>query len=138
MLVDDQFYYAAREGERLGRVADLGWELPGLEHAVRIDGAINAPTVRDVGWTVEIRLPWAGLAALMPRFERPPTAGEKIRIQAYRAHHPHDDPAADERMAQDWPGATSFHGTTLSAMGNTNVHNPERWVDLMLADRPVR
>ena len=132
LKVDDQLYYAARAGERLGRLADLGWELPGLQHAIDIDGAVNAPAVRDRGWTVELALPWAGLATLMPRFGAPPAAGDTIRIQAYRAHHPRDDPAADALMARHWPGATHYHGNTLSAMGNTNVHNPERWVDLAL------
>ncbi len=132
LRVDDQFYYARRGGEGLGRLADLGWELPGLRHAVRIDGAVNAPEVRDEGWTVELALPWAGLGTLMPRFRTVPVGGEQVLVQTYRAHHPHDDPEADARMDRDWPGGTHYYGTTLSAMGNTNVHNPERWVHLRL------
>ena len=75
MRVNDQFYYARRDGERLGRIADLGWELPGLRRAVRVDGAINAPEVRDAGWTVEFALPWAGLATLIPELRRNTSGG---------------------------------------------------------------
>ena len=107
LKVDDQFYYAARGGERLGRLADLGWEMPGLRHAVRIDGAVNAPDVRDVSL--------------------PPKPGDSLVVQAYRAYHPHDDAAADARMAATWPGASAYSGSCLSTMGNTNIHNPERW-----------
>ena len=58
-------YFLARDGEPIGRHGDLDWELPGLEHAVHIDGTLNRPEVRDRGWTVEFALPWAGLAPLM-------------------------------------------------------------------------
>jgi len=133
MLVNDQFYYARRDGERLGRVADLGWELPGLRTAVRVDGAINAPDVRDEGWTVEFALPWAGLATHIPELAGPRAVGDRVMIQAYRAHHPRTDPAADARMATQFAGSSEWFGTTLSAMGNGNVHNPERWVRLELA-----
>jgi hypothetical protein len=132
LRVDDQFYYARREGERLGRLADLGWELPGLRRAVRVDGAINAPEVVDVGWTVELALPWAGLGMLIPELAAPPTVGGRVTVQAYRAHHPRTDPAADARMAEQFPGSSEWYGTTLSPMGNGNVHNPERWVRLEL------
>jgi len=134
MRVNDQFYYARRDGERLGRLADLGWELPGLRRAVHVDGAVNAPDVLDVGWTVEFRLPWAGLATLMPELAGPHGAGDRLRVQAYRAHHPRRDPAEDARMAAQFAGSSEWYGTTLSPMGNANVHNPERWVDLELVD----
>jgi len=134
MLVNDQFYYARRAGERIGRLADLGWELPGLRRAVRVDGAINAPEVRDEGWSVELALPWAGLATLIPELAGPKRAGDRVVIQAYRAHHPHRDAEADARMAAQFPGSSEWFGTTLSAMGNGNVHNPERWVSLELID----
>ncbi|MFN8621224.1 MAG: carbohydrate-binding family 9-like protein [Chloroflexota bacterium] len=131
MRVNDQFYYARRGGERLGRLADLGWELPGLERAVRVDGAINAPHVRDNGWTVEFKLPWAGLATLMPEHARH-RAGDVLRVQAYRAFHARTDPALDAKFAAQFPGSTHWSSHTLSAMGSENVHNPERWAFLEL------
>lgn len=132
MLVNDQFYYARRAGEGLGRLADLGWELPGLRTAVRVDGAINAPHVRDKGWSVEFGLPWAGLATHIPELAGPRRAGDRVTVQAYRAHHPRTDPVADARVAAQFEGSSEWFGTTLSAMGNGNVHNPERWVHLEL------
>lgn len=132
MRVNDQFYYARRDGEGLGRIADLGWELPGLRRAVRVDGVINVPEVRDEGWTVEFALPWAGLATLIPELAGSRSIGDRVTVQAYRAHHPRSDPAMDARMAAQFPGSSEWVGTTLSPMGNGNVHNPERWVRLEL------
>jgi hypothetical protein len=134
MRVNDQFYYARRDGEGLGRIADLGWELPGLRRAVRVDGVINVPEVRDEGWTVELALPWAGLATLIQELAGPRRIGDRVVVQAYRAHHPRTDPEADARMAAGFPGASQWVGATLSPMGNGNVHNPERWVRLELAE----
>ncbi len=134
MRVNDQFYYARRDGERLGRIADLGWELPGIRRAARVDGVINVPEIRDEGWTVTFGLPWDGLATLIPELAGPRRAGDRVTVQAYRAHHPHTDAEADARMAAQFPGSSQWLGTTLSPMGTGNVHNPERWVRLELAD----
>jgi hypothetical protein len=41
----DYLYYVAREGERIGRHADLSYQLPGLKHEVFIVGSINCPEV---------------------------------------------------------------------------------------------
>lgn len=133
MRIDQQFYYARRDGEGLGRVADLAWELPGLRHAVRVDGAVNAPDFLDVGWAAEFALPWSGLRTLIPELPQP-VPGTVVRVQAYRAHHPRRDPVADARMAAQFPGSSEWYGTTLAAMGNGNVHNPERWAHLELIE----
>lgn len=131
----DLLYYTARQGERAGRIGDMGWELPGLRHAVAIEGTLNAPHDTDVGWTVEYALPWAGLAHIgVP----PPAAGQELRIQAYRAFHHRDEKSARaEEMARAWPGATPYEGYTWSTMGNGNVHNPERWAVVTLSDEPI-
>jgi len=57
----DVLYYVARDGQKIGRHADLNYQLPGCKHAVFIDGTINCPDVKDRGWTVEVALPWEGL-----------------------------------------------------------------------------
>ncbi len=42
----DVLYYVARDGENIGRHADLNYQLPGCTHAVCIDGTINSPDVK--------------------------------------------------------------------------------------------
>lgn len=136
--VPDYLYYTARGGETLGRVGEMDFDLPGVRHAVRVTGTINHPGDTDEGWVAQFALPWAGLAHVgrdPGRF--PPTPGSTIRIQAYRAQHDWSDTAGAALMSKVWPGASPFAGHTWSAMGNGNVHNPERWVPVRFLDDHV-
>jgi len=117
-------YFLKREGERLGRHGDLDWELPGLEHAVHLDGTLNRPEIRDKSWTVEFALPWEGLAQIMAGRTLPPKPGDSLRVMGYRAHHGNKE-----------SGKTAV-GWSWGAMGNENIHIPERWNSLVLADTP--
>jgi hypothetical protein len=117
----DFLYYLARKGERLGRHADLSYQLPGLRHAVRVDGCLNCPEVRDREWTVELALPWAGLKEMAGGRKLPPNPGDTFRMTAYRCHHDRAN-----RRAKGW---------TWSVMGNDNIHIPERWNEVVFSDR---
>lgn len=131
----DYLYYTRRSSERLGRVGNLEFDLEGLQRAVYVDGAINQPNVRDKGWTVEFALPWKSLASISrsPHL-LPPKPGDTLRIQAYRAQHDWHDVEGARRLQEHRPGATPYEGYTWSAMGNGNVHNPERWVTVTFTD----
>jgi len=54
----------------------FGWDLPGLRWGVWVDGVANDPAVRDRGWTVELALPWQGLAVPMRGVRTPPAPGD--------------------------------------------------------------
>ena len=86
----DVLYYVARDGENIGRHADLNYQLPGCKHAVFIDGTINCPEVKDRGWTVEVALPWEGLKQIAGGRTLPPKRGDSFRMTAYRCHHDRD------------------------------------------------
>lgn len=117
----DYLYYVARQGERLGRHADLSYQLPGLRHAVVVDGSLNCPDVEDRGWTVELALPWSGLKQIAGGKPLPPKSGDVFRMTAYRCHHDRV-----KRKAKGW---------TWSIMGNDNIHIPERWNLITFSDR---
>jgi len=130
----DSLYYAPRGGENYGRIGDMHWELPGILHAVQIDGTLNNPDSRDVGWTVEFALPWEGLAEIgLPA----PSDGLEFRVQGYRALHDREAPRVADELDAQYPGATPFTGYTWSTMGNGNVHNPERWTSVTLSKEIV-
>lgn len=126
LRLSDALYYAPRGNEQYGRIGDLNWELPGLRHAVQIDGTINTPSIRDNGWTAEFALPWDGLSHI--GLDRP-HAGLSFRVQGYRAFHDRENQPAAPSEPSD------FDGYTWSTMGNGNVHNPERWVTATLVDQ---
>jgi Carbohydrate family 9 binding domain-like len=117
----DFLYYVARDGEKIGRHADLNYRLPGCKHAVFIDGTINCPEVKDKGWTVEMALPWAGLKQMAGGRSVPPEPGDTFRMTAYRCHHDRT-----KRTAKGW---------TWSVMGNDNIHIPERWNNVVFVER---
>lgn len=129
---DDFIYYRRRRHEPLGRIGDLNYTLPGLQTAVAIDGVLNNPAIEDRGWTVEIALPWAGLADAVGEDFAPPAPGDVRRMVGYRAHHDHADP---ERFGE--AGATPWEQQTWSVMGNSNIHNPERWAEVTFSDETV-
>ena len=68
-------------GERWGF---LDWDLPGLRHAVHVDGTLNDPSDTDRGWTAEIAIPWPGLAPLAAGRPLPPREGDVWRIDCSR------------------------------------------------------
>ena len=119
----DYLYYVARDGEKIGRHADLNYQLPGLRHAVFIDGSLNCPEIPDKGWTVEVALPWSGLAQIAGGRRLPPRPGDTFRMTAYRCHHDRVN-----RKAKGW---------TWSIMGNDNIHIPERWNQVTFSDQTV-
>jgi hypothetical protein len=87
------FQDASRFGRhpRGRRFAFLDFDLAGLQTAVRVDGRINDPSSIDRGWTVEMALPWAGLAVLFEGRPLPPREGPVLRcdfsrFEALRVH----------------------------------------------------
>ena len=85
------------------RVACLGWDFPGVQHAAQVDGTLNKDDDRDRGWTAELAFPWSGMKWLAAGDGRslPPTDGnvwrmDFSRFNAYReASHPEDDKWGD-------------------------------------------
>ena len=65
---------------RGARWAFLDWDLPGLRCAVHVDGRINDGSVVDRGWTVELAIPWAGMAPLANNRSLPPREGDIWRM----------------------------------------------------------
>jgi hypothetical protein len=65
---------------RGNRWAFLDWDLPGLEVGVAVDGTVNDDTDVDRGWSVEIAVPWDGLALVAAERQRPPRDGDVWRM----------------------------------------------------------
>lgn len=58
------------------RWAFRDWDMPGLECRVAVQGALNDPSVRSEGWTVELAIPWPSLAILANGKSVPPRDGD--------------------------------------------------------------
>ena len=106
----------------------FGWDLPGLSAAVVVDGTLNDPCDADRGWTVELALPWAGLAPIAHGDDRslPPRPGDTWRIGFSRFNTRRADPPSDDSGGWSW----SPHGVWDS-------HIPELFVAVEFsADHP--
>jgi hypothetical protein len=79
-----------QDGSRIGkhhrgkRWAFMDYDYPGLKTAVRVNGKINDPSRLDTGWTVEIALPWEGIARMNPKRSFPPKEGDTLRAAFFR------------------------------------------------------
>jgi len=65
---------------RGNRWAFLDWDLPGIEVATHIDGALNDTSQPDKGWTCLVKLPWSGMAWLADGRSLPPQDGDAWRL----------------------------------------------------------
>lgn len=116
---------------REGRgAADTGWNIEGLRTAVAVNGTLNDPSNLDVGWWVEIAIPWAALAdkAGTPA---PPRHGDQWRMNFYRAewHHTVQDGVyqrIDTEYASSW---------VWSPIGINRIHCPEKWGYVQFSER---
>ena len=64
--------------------ADTEWNITGLRSAVMAYGTVNDSTDTDIGWTVEIAMPWKGFEEIWPDRARTPKPGEFWRLNLYR------------------------------------------------------
>ena len=125
-----------------GGVANLGCNIDGLIRRVRINGTLNDPRDTDRGWTVELAIPWAGLAPYHVDGLCPPVPGDRWRLNFSRVEWQHE--IVDGQYVRIPP-----HGTPLaeslnpeeqqhpednwvwSPQGVVNMHKPERWGELI-------
>ncbi len=84
MIIDGIGGHVHPRGIRYGF---LDWDLPGLRHAVRVDGTLNQHDDVDRGWSAEIAVPWSELKWLADGRSLPPQNGDVWRIDCSRFQH---------------------------------------------------
>ena len=110
------------------RIGYWKWDLRGLRTAVHVDGTVNDDSDRDRGWTVELAIPWTGLAQLARADARslPPRDGDVWRLDFSRFNQ-----YKEAKPAQD-PG-----GWAWSPHGAWDSHIPEVFPYVHFSARPV-
>lgn len=66
-----------------GLDSSIDWDIQGLRTAVQVQGTVNDSLARDVGWTVEIAIPWSALADEIGGGQMP-RPGDEWRLNLYR------------------------------------------------------
>jgi hypothetical protein len=105
-----------------GGKAITAWEIQGLKTAVHVNGSLNDPSDKDIGWTVEIKWPWKGLEELA-ELTCPPKHGDKWRINFSRVEWDIEIVDGKYRKFLKRPE----HNWVWSPQGVIDMHRPERW-----------
>ncbi|NKB69786.1 MAG: polyhydroxyalkanoate depolymerase [Candidatus Latescibacteria bacterium] len=98
------------------RTGYWGYDFPGLQSAVQLDGTLNDSSDRDRGWTVELALPWSGMDWLVAADGRqlPPGEGDIWRMDFSRFNQYREAPPAEDSAGWMW-----------SPHGERDSHIPE-------------
>ena len=118
----------------------IGWDIQGLESAVKIDGVLNDPTADNRGWSLELKLPWfsfreCGLDQCRPE-RMAPVPGEIWRMDFSRVEWEVDvvdgkyvkrcDPTTGESLPE--------HNWLWAPTGVIDAHMPEMWGYLVFTE----
>ena len=116
----------------------LGCNVEGLRSAVCVRGTLNDPSDLDEGWSVELSIPWPGLAPYAGGRSLPPKPGDEWRANFSRVQWRHE--VVDGAYRRVPP-----HGTKIpegehpednwvwSPQGEIDMHLPSRWGVLVFA-----
>lgn len=100
---------------------DILYAMPGIRHAVYVDGTINNPNDIDNGWSVEVALPWEMLKEFSVK-KRLPLPGEAWGLHLGRVYRGQIDA---DREYWGWP-----------YMEALDSHRTERYGKLRFIDHP--
>ncbi len=86
------------------RIGFWNWDLLGLKSKVQFQGTLNDSTDIDQGWTVELALPWKGMAALAQADRRslPPAQGDVWRMDFSRFNQTKTPSPAEDSGGWAW------------------------------------
>jgi hypothetical protein len=103
--------------------------IDGLISSVHIDGTINDPTDVDRGWSVEVAIPWKGLAKYNSGKATPPNKGDSWRINFSRVQWDFKIVNGTyERVPAENSWDIHYESNWVwSNQGEINMHIPERW-----------
>lgn len=101
---------------------DLRWDFAGVQSAVSVGGTVNDPRDRDIGWTVEVAIPWASMADTA-NMACPPNLGDVWRINFSRVQWP----LRSVNGAYVKPDKATEDNWVWSPQDAIDMHRPEYW-----------
>ncbi|MCD4690237.1 carbohydrate-binding family 9-like protein, partial [bacterium] len=123
---------------RDGGTAIDSWDIQGLPTGVHVDGTLNDPSDQDIGWTVEIAIPWKVLEECA-HGPCPPEQGDSWRINFSRVEWRTDavagfyEKSVDGETGKSWPE----DNWVWSPQGLIAMHYPEMWGVVAFSASPV-
>lgn len=117
----------------------IGWDIQGLETAVKIDGELNNPAADNKKWTIEMKLPWfslreCGLDQCYP-VQWAPVPGEIWRMDFSRVEWEVDVVDGKYVKRCDESGkCLPEHNWLWAPTGVIDAHMPEMWGYLVFTE----
>lgn len=124
MVLDGVGGHVHLRGERWGF---LDWDMPGLQHAVHVDGTLNQRTEKDRGWSAEVAVPWQSLHLLADGRALPPRDGDIWRIDCSRF----------QKIGPSGESLDPCAGWTWNVHGHYDSHIPEVFPRVVFSTRLV-
>lgn len=124
MVLDGVGGHVHPRGERWGF---LDWDLPGLRHAVHVDGTLNQRDDIDRGWSAEMAIPWRSLHLLADGRSLPPRDGDIWRIDCSRF----------EKVGRSGEILDPCAGWTWNRHGHYDSHIPEVFPKVRFSSKAV-
>jgi hypothetical protein len=117
---------------RDGGPVHLGTNIDGLKSAVHVDGTINNPSDTDRSWSVDIAIPFAGLATYADAVSCPPKVGDQWRLNFSRVEWLAD--IIDGKYRKIPKEMRDEDNWVWSPQGVVDMHRPERWGFVQFCD----
>ena len=99
------------------RWAFRGFDMPGLETAVTLQGTLNEASTRDEGWCAEISIPWRSLQPLANGRNLPPRDGDIWKFFLGRF----------DKKVVNGVELSPHPASALKAHGVYDTNQPEEW-----------
>jgi hypothetical protein len=107
----------------------------GLRSAVHVEGTLNDPSDTDRSWSVEIAIPWKGLAPYAPAGDCPPRDGRQWRMGFSRVEWLVD--IIDRKYRKIPKEMRPEDNWVWSPQGVVDMHRPERWGFVQFSASPA-
>ena len=101
-------------------VAIDSWDIIGLKSKVFLDGTINDPSDTDIGWSIEVAIPWQVLEETTANFH--PEIGEQWKVNFSRVHWNRDVVNGKYVKTNE-----REYNWVWSPQGHIYMHIPELW-----------
>ncbi|MBT8302788.1 MAG: carbohydrate-binding family 9-like protein [Maribacter sp.] len=118
-----------------GKVLD-SWDIQGIKTAVHIEGTLNNPKDTDVGWSIEIAMPWEVLKEANTHNNIP--IREFWRFGFSRVNWEFD--VKEDRYSRKKDEDDEYlseYNWVWSPQGVINMHEPEKWGYVYFSDKEV-
>ncbi len=116
-----------------GKVLD-SWDIQGLKSAVNIEGSINNPLDQDVGWAIEIAIPWSVIVEASNSSNAP--VNKFWRVNFSRVNWDFDLIGDKYYRKKDSDNAyLPEYNWVWSPQEVINMHEPERWGYVYFSDK---